>query len=109
VNRPRPVMTAAGISGLVTSLAGVVAWLGYVAPAKDLSDRAGAIGAIVVGAVTLGSHLLAGLHAQSKVTPVDRPQDHDGTALVRVDQAIISAVPAPPDVITVEPMDGDTP
>jgi hypothetical protein len=107
VTRPRPVLTATGIAGLITSLAGVLGWLGYVAPAAELNDRASVIGSVVIGAVALGSHLLAGLHAQSKVTPVEKPQDHDGTPLVRVDQAIISAVPAAPvsDVPDVEPLE----
>lgn len=106
MDRPRPVLTAAGISGLITSLAGVLTWLGYVAPAADLSARADVIGAIVVGAVTLGSHLLAGLHSQGKVTPVAQPQDHDGTPLVRAEPIATAPVGDPVDV---EPMDADAP
>lgn len=106
--RPRPVLTAAGISGLITSLAGVLTWLGYVGPAADLSGRADAIGAVIVGAVALGSHLLAGLHGQSKVTPVDSPQAHDGTPLVRAEPVPVASV-AGDDPVTVEPMDADTP
>jgi hypothetical protein len=107
LNRPRPVLTAAGISGLITSLAGVLTWLGYVGPAADLSNRAQTIGAIVVGAVAIGSHLLAALHAQGKVTPLEQPQDHDGTPLKRADQL----VPAAPtgDSILVEPVETETP
>lgn len=102
MNRPRPVLTAAGISGLITSLAGVLSWLGYVAPAADLSDRAGAIGAVAVGAVTLGAHLLAGLHGQARVTPLADPQTATGVALVPADQspAVLLA-----SATAVEPMD----
>lgn len=105
LNRPRPVLTAAGIAGGITSLAGVLTWLGYVGPAADLSDRADTIGAVVVGVVAVGSHLLAGLHAQSKVTPVDQPQAHDGTPLVRAEPVPVAVTVAPGDPIVVEPMD----
>lgn len=101
LSRPRPVLTAVGISGLITSVAGVLTWLGYVGPAAHLSAMADTIGAIVVGAVTLGSHLLAGVSAQSKVTPVDRPQANDGTPLVK--QTFTAAVSSTPgEVTTVE-------
>ena len=81
--RPRPVLTSTGIAGLITSTAGVLAFLGYSAQASNLSSEATAIGATVIGAVTLGSHVLAGLHAQGKVTPTASPQHDDGTPLVK--------------------------
>jgi len=105
-SRPRPVLTAAGISGLITSLAGVLSWLGYVAPAADLSDRASAIGAVTVGAVTFGAHLLAGLHGQARVTPLADPQTADGAQLVPVDQTPAALLAA---AAVVEPMDAETP
>lgn len=102
--RPRPVLTAAGISGLVTSLAGVLSWLGYVAPAADLSTRADTLGAIAVGAITLGAHLLAGLHGQARVTPLADPKTATGVPLVPADltPAVLLA-----DASIVEPMAPD--
>lgn len=91
MNRPRPVLTSSGIAGLITSVAGVLAWLGYSDASTGLSAMTTTITAVAIGAVTLGSHLLAALHAQGKVTPNSDPQDHDGMPLVRADTAAVAA------------------
>jgi hypothetical protein len=94
ITRPRPVMTAAGVSGLITSAAGVLTFLGYNDASAKLSAMATSITSVVIFVVVMGSHLLGGLHAQGKVTPMVAPQDHDGTPLVRID-AVSSLAPAP--------------
>lgn len=90
LSRPRPVLTSAGIAGGITSLAGVLTFLGYDHASAHLSDSTSAITAVAIGVVGLGSHLLAALHGQGKVTPVTAPQDHDGMPLIRADIAASS-------------------
>lgn len=68
---PRPVLTSTGIAGGITGVAGVLGFLGFANAATSLSGAAQGIGAAIVGTVAIGSHLLAGLHAQGKVSPVD--------------------------------------
>lgn len=82
MNRPRPVLTAAGVAGAVTSIAGIIAFLGYSDVATHLTAEAQGLGSAVIAALGFGSHLLAALHAQGKVTPGADPRADDGTKLV---------------------------
>lgn len=72
MNRPRPVLTAAGISSAIVSLGGVLTFLGY-AQGAELSAESQTITAV---GFTLGVsivHLIAGLIVQSHVTPLSSP------------------------------------
>lgn len=82
MKRPRPVLTTAGVAGAVTSVAGILTWLGYSDAATHLSAESKTLVSLVIGAVTLASHLLAGLHAQAKVTPLEAPRTATGHKLV---------------------------
>jgi hypothetical protein len=80
MTRPRPVLTAGGIAGLVTSIAGVVTFLGVPDVADKLSTQAQTIG--IVAAVLLGLfHVGAAVVAQTKVTPNSDPRDAAGRPL----------------------------
>ena len=80
--RPRPVLTSTAVAGLLTSVAGVLAFLGYDQASAHLSAATAALTSVVIAVVTLASHLLAGLHAQARVTPRASPRDGDGRPLV---------------------------
>lgn len=102
LRRPRPVLTSAGIAGVITSTVGVLTFLGYDQAAAHLSDMSTVITSVAIGAFAMGSHLLAALHSENKTTPMSSPQDHDGTPLVRQD-AIADALSAAPDLSTPDP------
>ena len=82
MSRPQPVVTAGAVAGLVQTVAFVLGFLGYTAAETNLNAEATTIGAIIVGAVTIGAHLLAALHAKGKVTPLSSPVDAHGNPLV---------------------------
>lgn len=88
MQRPRPVVTAAGITGLVTSVAGILAFLGYANASAHISGAAQGIGAGVIGLLGLGSHLLASFHVQNQVTPLSDPRDALGRSLKAVDDGV---------------------
>jgi hypothetical protein len=87
VNRPRPVLTAASIAAAVHALAAIVAFLGYTNIETNLDGSAETIGALVVGAITVGAHLIAGFSAQSHVTPLADPKTVTGESLVPASSA----------------------
>lgn len=85
MKRPRPVLTAAGIAGAVTSLASLAAWLGYADIANDLSTRASTIGSLVVVLLGYLPHHVSAVVAERKVTPTADPRNDDGAQLVPAD------------------------
>lgn len=84
LTRPRPVLTSAAITGLITSIAGVLTFLGYDNASAHLSTQATTLTSVILGVVLLGSHLAAALHSQNKVTPLVSPQSAEGVPLVPV-------------------------
>lgn len=84
IQRPHPVINKAAVSGLVTSVAGVLTFLGYVGPAAKLDGMADSIGAVAVGLVLLLSHTVPAVLASKEVTPLENPQAADGTPLRKV-------------------------
>lgn len=85
--RPRPVLTAGTVVGVVHAIAFVAGFLGFANAETRLSNSAEAIGAVIVGAVVLAAHLLAAWHAQAQVTPLADPKDALGRALVVAEQS----------------------
>lgn len=83
LNRPRPVLTSASITGLIQALITICAFLGYTSTAGGLSAEQQSLVGVIVGAVTLGGNIVHGLHAQKQVTPIDSPVASDGTPLVK--------------------------
>lgn len=84
MNRPRPVLTRAGIAGAVTAVAALAGWLGYVGPAANLSAHADAIGGVIVAVLAYLPHHVAAKSAEKVVTPTADPRDDDGNPLTTV-------------------------
>lgn len=84
MQRPRPVLTSAGIAGAVHAVAVVLGFLGYTNAETSLDGETQTIVAIALFLVTAGAHVVAGLHAQQRVTPLDSPRDNSGTTLVPI-------------------------
>lgn len=82
MKRPRPVLTASSVSGLITGIALVAAFLGYAQVSKDLSGAAQTIGSTVALILPIVTHATAGVVAQRAVTPMSDPRDKNGNALV---------------------------
>lgn len=96
--RPRPVLTSAGITGLIQGLGLILGFLGYTHQETNLSTYSQVLVSIVLGAVTVGGGLLHGLHAQAKVTPLANPVTETGVPLVPVTAAqsvVVAAAPSP--------------
>lgn len=74
MSRPRPVLTSAGITGLIQSIAGIFAFLGYSDVSNGLSTNAQALVSAAIFIIATGGNLLHGLFAQSKVTPISDPK-----------------------------------
>lgn len=96
MNRPRPVLTKAGIAGGITAIAGVLTFLGYASTAAKLGAEAQSIGGVGIAVVLILSHVLPALSAQKDVTPKDSPQADDGMPLVRADQLVAPPMPPSP-------------
>lgn len=96
ISRPRPVLTTNAIMGAIMGLAGILGFLGYAHLQTTLSADAQTLTSIVIGAGTLGAHLLAGLHGQGAVTPTVSPQAADGTPLVKAITAITASATETP-------------
>lgn len=82
MNRPRPVITKASIAGLITSIAGVLTFLGYSQQATDLSTGSQSIAGVAIGIVLLASHILPALSAQKEVTPLVDPMTSASEQLI---------------------------
>ena len=102
IQRPRPVLTAAGLSALITSAAGVIAFLGYAGTSSTLSGNAQALGSAALVLVNFAVHLVGATFAQSHVTPVADPRTSDGTPLVPVTQLAPLSAPVQLGPATVE-------
>lgn len=104
MTRPRPVVNAASIAGLIHSAAVVLTFLGYDEASAHLDAMTTTIVAVALGAFTVGAHLLAALHAQARVTPLADPKTVAGVPLVPADltPAVLHA-----DATVVEPMAPD--
>lgn len=74
MNRPRPVLTSAGITGAVQAVATIVGWLGYTNAETNIDGMTQTLVAVVLGILTLGGSIVHGLAAQAKVTPLSDPQ-----------------------------------
>jgi 4-amino-4-deoxy-L-arabinose transferase-like glycosyltransferase len=77
-HRPEPTLTAGALTAVVAAVLAVLAVFGYQFP-EGVRDAIGPAVAIV-------APLIAGWVARRRVTPVDDPQDVDGTPLVPITQ-----------------------
>lgn len=73
MTRPRPVLTAASLAGIVQAVVLVLSFLGYSAVAAHVSAQSATLVSLALAVLSMVAHVAPHVWSQSKVTPISDP------------------------------------